>query len=213
MIMTNLLNLINVLIFFVTDTDSFYIEFLDSSWIEVVTELKDHIDFSNLPKDHHIFERLDYDCYAKQRKAQFGYVKIDTGVKKLRAFLGTKKKSYQLYLNNEEFVSIETLIRIAKQKGIPARAALKLLDKDILRLLKEPSSISAEFRKLTSRKHVVSLIKQSKSVSNSFDNSAYYRSCGLCNIPFKTTLPDEATCKSMDCERLKILVDVWYNNF
>ena len=173
-------------------------------------DLKDHIDFSNLPQDHHIFKQLDYNKYAKERKAQFGFVKIDTGVKKMRAFLGTKKKSYQLYLNDEEEVSIEKLLRVAKQKGIPARAALRLSNKEILELFKKPSSMSTEFRKLSSKKHVISLIKQSKSVSNSFDNSAYYRSCGLCNMPFNTTLPDEGICKSVDCERVKLLIDVWY---
>ena len=177
----------------------------------MVTDLKEHIDFSNLPEDHQIFNKLDYNSYAKERKAQFGYVKIDTGVKKMRAFLGTKKKSYQLYLNDEkDGMSIETLIRKAKQKGIPARAALKLTDAEILRLFKKPCSMSTEFRKLSSKKHVISLIKQSKSVSNSFDNSAYYRSCGLCNMPFNTTLPDEEICKSVDCERVKLLIDVWY---
>lgn len=176
----------------------------------MVTDLKEKIDFSNLPEDHVIFKTLDYNSYAKERKAQFGFVKIDTGVKMMRAFLGTKKKSYQLYLNDEEDVCIETLIRKAKQKGIPARAALKLTDEEILQLFKAPSSISTEFKKLSSKKHVISLIKQSKSVSNSFDNSAYYRSCGLCNIPFNTTLPDEKICKSVDCERVKLLIDVWY---
>lgn len=128
----------------------------------------------------------------------------------MRAFLGTKKKSYQLYLNDDDEGNIETLQKKVKQKGIPAKAASKLKDKDILALFKKPSSMSTEFRKLSSKKHVISLIKQSKSVTNSFDNSAYYRSCGICNIPFNTTLPDEGICKSVDCERVKILIDVWY---
>ena len=57
-----------------SDTDSYYLEFLDSTWWEAVTALKEHIDFSNFPATHEIFESLDYDQYAKQRKAQFGYV-------------------------------------------------------------------------------------------------------------------------------------------
>ena len=138
------------------------------------------------------------------------YVKIDTGVRKIRAFLGEKKKSYRLYLDNGAVLELQDLDSETTLKGCQAKAAKKIPDSEVLELLKTPSSISTSFRKLASKNHVISLIKQTKSVSNSFDNSAYYRSCGLCNIPFNTTLPDEKICRSVYCERNRLLIDVWY---
>ena len=64
--------ILKTLIFF-ADTDSYYIEFLDSTWSEAIDILKEHIDFSNFPETHDIFKTLDYGLYAKDRKAQFGY--------------------------------------------------------------------------------------------------------------------------------------------
>ena len=55
------------------DTDSFYIEFLDSTWTEAVDTLKEHIDFSNFPETHDFFKTHNYGLFAKDRKAQFGY--------------------------------------------------------------------------------------------------------------------------------------------
>ena len=74
-----------------SDTDSYYVEFEDWSYEEVLTELEPHIDFSNFPSDHPRF--------SNSRKAQFGYVKVDTADAIIHAFVGEKKKSYQIFTN------------------------------------------------------------------------------------------------------------------
>ena len=63
------------------DTDSFYLQISDFTWEEAVTTLRSKIDFSNLPPDHDIFKTIDYNTFAIERKAQFSFVKIDTGEK------------------------------------------------------------------------------------------------------------------------------------
>ena len=139
-------------------------------------------------------------------------MKIDTAFRKILAFLGSKKKDYQLYMEAEGDGGggVCSLDKITKKKGVRNAEANQIGDKRVLRQLRKASSTVVSYRKLESRRHVISLIKQKKTVSNSFDNSAYYRTCGLCNIPFNTTLKDENICKSVDCERAQLFIDVWY---
>ena len=73
----------------ISDTDSFYIQFEDYDWDKVLTILEDKIDFSNFEKSHV--------RYSSSRKAMFGFVKVDTGTDIIHAFLGERKKSYQLF--------------------------------------------------------------------------------------------------------------------
>lgn len=74
------------------DTDSYYVEFQDWMYEEVLTKLEPYIDFSNFPSDHPRF--------SNARKAQFGYVKVDTADAVIHAFVGEKKKSYQIFTNH-----------------------------------------------------------------------------------------------------------------
>ena len=187
-----------------SDTDSFYIEFKDYSYDKVLDMLKDKIDFSNFPESHPRF--------SKARKAMFGYVKVDTGADIIHAFLGEKKKSYQLFTDSSvtSVTNIENMTRKMVKKGCPARSASKLKTKDILGLLKEPNILKAKFQKLQSKKHIISMIQQTKKVSSSFDNSAFYKSCGLCNVPFHCDLKNIEQCDSIDCRRNKLLLNIWY---
>ena len=140
----------------------------------------------------------------------YRYVKIDTVAKKIRAFLGGGKKDYRLYLDDGVAQELDVLQQKTTLKGCQAKAAKNIPDTSLLERITTPSVATASFRKLASKNHTISLIQQTKSVTNSFDNSAYYRSCGLCNIPFNTTLPDDKICRSVDCERNRLLIDVWY---
>lgn len=166
--------------------------------------LQDKIDFSNFPEDHPRFSKL--------RKAMFSFVKVDTGSDIIHAFLGEKKKSYQLFTDSSvsSINNINNLIRKTVKKGCPKRAASKLKTKDILGLIKKPSILKAQFQKLQSKKHIISMIRQEKKISSSFDNSAYYKTCGLCNVPFYCTLKDIDKCDSIECRRNNLLVNIWY---
>jgi hypothetical protein len=170
----------------------------------VIDQLEPFIDFSNFPPNHPRF--------SEARKAMFGYVKVDTGEQIIHAFLGERKKSYQLYQNVDKYsrVDLTMLKRKIVKKGCPSRAANQIENKDILGLIKSPGIIKANFNKLQSNKHMINMIKQTKSVSNSFDNSAFYKSCGICNIPFNCTMKDIKVCKSSDCQLSKLLVDIWF---
>ena len=128
-------------------------------------------------------------------------------------------KSYSSYIEQYEAISntllnsaekLKKLKRKNTKKGCPARSAKKITDSDLLGLIREPGVLKAKFRSLRSHKHLISMIQQDKNVSNSFDNSAMYRSCNLCNVPFNSTLPNIAHCASIDCKRNRLLVDIWH---
>lgn len=215
---------------FISDTDSFYIQFSDFTWEEAVITLRSKIDFSNLAPDHNIFKILDHVKYAQERKAQFSYVKIDTSDAIIRAFLGEKKKSYNLFLSkNAEWVSdplqkgypaeaafknlLDLLNRKTLKKGLPGKAAERISTKDLLALIGKPGVVKADFKKLQSYQHIISMIHQEKMATNSFDNSAFYKDCNMCNVPYDCDLKDISKCTSIDCEKNRLLVKIWHRNF
>ena len=204
---------------FIPDTDSFYIEFEDYTRDEVFQKLSEHLDLSNFPRTHPVFNIFDYDKFAAQRRSQFGFLKVDSGSSIIRAHLVEKKKSYSSYLEpydatspltSPHLTTLHKLIRKNTKKGMPARSAKKLKDSEILGLIRNPGVLKAKFRSLRSNKHLISMIQQEKNVTNSFDNSAKYRSCNLCNLPFNCTLANVDLCSSSDCKRNRLLVDIWH---
>ena len=201
---------------FFPDTDSFYLQVEDYSWEETVLALKEKIDFSNLPPEHTIFKEIDYKKYASDRKHQFSFLKIDTAENVIHAFLGQRRKSYNLFLSkNPESVfdiSETSLDRKDVKGGCPASAAKKLSTKDLLGLINKPGIVKAKFQKLQSKNHMISMIQQEKMVSNSFDGSAFYKDCNMCNVPFDCN-PKIKKCKSVDCEKNRLFVKLWHRKF
>ena len=187
-----------------TDTDSFYVQFFDWSYNEVLNKLESHIDFSNFPPQHPRFDSA--------KKAMFGYVKCDTGAKCIHAFLGEKKKSYQLFMNDSlnEVRDIYGMERKTVKKGCQHKSAEEIKTVQLLNLIRSPGIIKAPYTKLQSKNHTINMIGGTKTVSSSFDNSAFYRSCNLCNVPFSCTLKDIKKCDSIDCDLSKLCVDIWH---
>ena len=192
-----LYNLIN----YPPDTDSFYVEFTDWSYDEVLDKLYHHLDFSNFPKDHPRF--------SEKNKAQFGFVKVDTSDQVIHAFIGEKKKSYSLFTNQDTNIQQLKLQRKTVKKGCPQSAAKKIKDKEIIGLLQKPKIIKTNFKTLSSHKHQIKMIHQEKTVSNSFDNSAFYKTCGLCNVPFHCTIENIEICTDINCKLMTLLVSIW----
>ena len=180
-----------------------------------MTALKPSIDFSNLPTDHSIFKNIDYKKYASDRKAQFSFVKIDTAENVIHAFLGAKKKCYNLFLSksvdvvfasNEDSMGMD---RKTVMKGIPFKASTKLGTKELLSLINNDVKVNVSFKKLQSQGHKISMLHQEKLASNSFDSSAFYKDCDMCNVPFNCKIKNIKKCRSADCELNKLLVKIW----
>ena len=141
----------------------------------------------------------------------FGFVKVDSGSDVIHSFLGERKKSYNYFLSDSpKFV--KNLRRKILKKGCDRQAANEMRTQDLLRMVKEPSIVKAKFNRLNAKAHVIRMIHQEKSVTNSFDNSAFYKDCGLCNIPFHCTIPEIDKCDSLRCKRNRLLADMWYRS-
>ena len=170
---------------------------------QVLDKLSSHIDFSNFPKDHPRFN--------EKNKAQFGFVKVDTSDDIIHAFLGEKKKSYNLFTSNSQIIQDLKLQRKTVKKGCPQPAAKQIKDKEIIGLqsLQKPSIIKTHFNKLSVHKHKIEMISTTKAVSNSFDNSAFYKTCGVCNVPFHCTIDNISLCTDTNCKLQSLLVSIW----
>ena len=170
---------------------------------EALDRLKPHLDFSNFPQDHSRF--------CADKKAELGYVKVDTGEQVIHAILAEKKKSYQLYTdcNTDSVADLAKLMRHNKKKGCPKRTAKKISDRDILSLKMKPGIVKVEFKKLQTKRHMISMESSTKAISNSFDDSSFYRTCGLCNIPFSCSLPNIEICTSLECKMNQLLIRIW----
>ena len=134
----------------------------------------------------------------------------------IHAFLGEKKKSYNLFMSK----SAETVFNVrenslgldvkATKKGCPALATKKLRTKALLGLIIEPGIVKENFKRLQSKSHIISMLHQEKMVSNSFDNSAFYKDCNMCNVPFDCSIKKIQKCRSVECKKNKLLVKIWH---
>ena len=171
---------------------------------EALEKLKPHVDFSNFPADH--------PRYCSDRKAALGFVKVDTADNIIHAILAEKKKSYHLF-TDKSVSQVANAIKLSRKdtlKGVKKAAVHQMTNKQILELKgKPPGIIKVNFKKLQAKRHKITMIKQTKTASNSFDDSAFYRNCDLCNIPFNCTLPNAEICTSLDCKLNKLLIDIW----
>ena len=175
----------------------------DVTYDEALDKLKPYTDFSNFPSDHV--------RYNADRKAELGFVKVDTADEVIHAILAEKKKSYQLFTDKlvSQVAQTTKLKRKSRKKGCPKRAAKGISNKDILSLKKRPGVIKVSYNKLQAKRHKISMINQTKVVVNSFDDGAFYKDCGLCNIPFNCSIPNIETCTSPDCKLNKLCIDIW----
>lgn len=136
------------------------------------------------------------------------FLQVDTGAAKLHAFIGEKKKSYQIW-TSLDFKSVFDLDMKTLKKGVQKEAAKKIEPQKILDLLVEPGFISATFNRLQSKNHIISMVANTKRATSSFDNSAFYKDCGYCNVPFYTDLANIGRCTSSYCRRHTLLAGIW----
>ena len=139
----------------------------------------------------------------------FGFVKVDSGLDVIHSFIAERKKSYQYFTGLSPDV-VTNLKRKILKKGCDRQAANEMKNKDLLRMVIEPGIVKAKFNRLNAKGHVIKMIEQEKSVTSSFDNSAFYKDCGLCNVPFHSSLESIEHCDSLRCKRNRLLADMWF---
>jgi hypothetical protein len=180
-----------------SDTDSYYFQILGYSEDKIFEKLGKYIDFSNFGVDH--------PRYDNSRQFQLGFVKVDTGPKKIDAFLAIRKKSYCYYTNEPSKKKLERQIKL---KGIKKSAVTKSVSlRDYTNCLLHGISNTATFKRITKRKHQLYFSEQKKVALNPFDVSAKTRSCGICNTTYNSK--NSQKCGDLKCKFAKLFLCVW----
>ena len=141
-----------------TDTDSFLLRVVtDKTEVECMREIEDHMDFSNYPKDHILYDA----SYAKQP----GRFKNEVPNRKITSFVGLKSKTYSIGVEGQE--------NIMRAKGVPRRARAKISPKHMLACLKQVQAHTVKFNRISSKDHVVKLIECKQTAFSSFDDKRF----------------------------------------
>jgi len=181
-----------------SDTDSFYIQFLGHSEEDVFSKLEKYIDFSNFGVDH--------PRYDTSHKFELGYLKVDTGPKKIEAFLAVRKKSYCYYTSSKTTKEYQ---RVIKLKGVKKSAIENSITHSHYKdCLLYGVSHSTSFNRITKSNHKLYMSKQNKLALNPFDVGAKTKSCGICNTTYHSGRM-MAKCNDINCSIAKLFLSVW----
>jgi hypothetical protein len=120
-----------------TDTDSFIFSINTPTLVEDMLSIKEHFDFSNLPKDHAL--------YSTENAKVFGKFKDESNGERILAFCSPRTKSYSLLYENAE---------MNKLKGIAKNFVKKYLHhEDYKKCVLEKQKLYATYKTIQSKNH------------------------------------------------------------
>ena len=144
-----------------SDTDSFLLAFKNKSLKAFFKNISHVMDYSNYPKEHPL--------YSDEVAGALGFLKDEMkGSAVIEGAVALKSKCY----------SIDSRTVINKCKGIPKIATSKLQFKHYREVLEKRKTFKAQFKKITSKKHIVSTTNFTRKSLSFYDDKRFY----LCNI-------------------------------
>ena len=147
-----------------TDTDSLVYEITSPDLTADLWQIREHFDFSNLPRDHPL--------YDASKKDQVGLLKDEFKGQRVLEFVGLRSKMYSVLDENRKTT--------AKAKGIPKSVTKRELPhqlyKDAL-FAQQPCSVT--FHQIVSRNHIVEVKQQTKKALNAYDDKRYICDDGI----------------------------------
>jgi hypothetical protein len=150
-----------------TDTDSLVYAVKSPDLVSELKGIAEHFDFSNLPSDHPL--------YDPSRKDVVGLLKYE--FEHILEFIGLRSKMYSLLTCDGK--------TSAKAKGIPKSVTKRKLPHDMFReALVNQNPCSVEFHQLVSKKHVVSVTKQTKKALSAYDDKRYINPDGVTTLAY-----------------------------
>ena len=179
-----------------SDTDSYYLEIKGYDEDTIFSKLNDHIDFSNFPSDHPRFNN--------DKKFKLGFLKVDTGCRKINAFMAVRKKSYCYYTS----LPGENSVRSVKLKGVKKTVFPHISLENYKQTILDGCVLKQSFKKIGKNKHRLYMTEQRKIALNSFDASCRYKTCGICTTTYSKDKNNQY-CHNIDCEIKKLLLSVW----
>ena len=152
-----------------TDTDSLVYVLKSPDLIAELRSMAEHFDFSNLPTDHPLHD--------SSRKDVVGLLKDEFEGQPISEFIGLRSKMYSLLTCDGKSK--------AKAKGIPKSVTKRTLPHERFRAaLFDENPCSADFHQLVSKKHVVSVTKQTKKALSAYDDKRYINPDGITTLAY-----------------------------
>ena len=156
-----------------TDTDSFLIRVRNHTEEEALRALRHVMDFSNLPKDHPLFD--------DSRARVPGYLKTEVPKASIAAAACIKAKTYSIKADRQ--VEEGAPSRLNRAKGVKEKVKDRLDFDTYARCLRQVEAVEVEQRTLRSQKHRNQLLWQKKIAFSSFDDKRY-QLCALHSVPY-----------------------------
>ena len=144
-----------------TDTDSYVLQTYTEDIYKDFKELKQHMDFSDYPKDHPI--------YDASNKKVLGKMKDECNGKIITNFVALRPKMYCFQIHNQEKEE-------KKAKGVPKNKVKRDLDmNDYENTLHYRKVSNVSFNAIRSKNHQIYSITQTKVGLTSYDNKRYWK--------------------------------------
>jgi hypothetical protein len=146
-----------------TDTDSLVYGIESENLTMELSNIKEHFDFSNYPKDHVL--------YDASRKAQVGLLKDEEAGQPVEEFVGLRAKCYAYNVGGKSK---------SKAKGISKSVVKSELKVDIYRhVLLSNQSDYRQVRTLTSKKHKIYAQVTNKKALSAYDDKRFILADGI----------------------------------
>jgi hypothetical protein len=152
------------------DTDSFLYEIKTENLMkELGTIFKYLMDFSNFDEDHEL--------YDMSKAKLIGYLKSEYGNKVINEFVGLKSKLYSIIYNNN--------LNKNTAKGLQKAILKKFVNHNhYLQVINDQRPFVSTMRRIQSKEHKVTTIKQKKMIFTPMDDKRYILPNGIETLPF-----------------------------
>lgn len=149
-----------------SDTDSFFFS-VPHSEKNPLKKMAKILDTSNFDKNHPM--------YDPSRKSQLGYFKSEVGNNEIDQFIGLRSKVYA-------FKTMNTIQK--KCKGISKRYRKNIPFSAFENCLNSIQSFATHQYKLSSKSHIIRLVKNTRLCFSSYDDKNYLLKCGIHSLPY-----------------------------
>lgn len=156
-----------------SDTDSFLLEVRAKSVDEAVTRIENVMDFSNYPKDHHL--------YDSSRAKALGYLKNEVPNTLITHYVGLKSKTYMLLTEDGE--------KHVRAKGVKKSHQQNIKFSQMMGCIEQMKGENVESHFIRSKDHVIRLMKGRQVAFSSFDDKRYLM-CPVHSVPYGSALID-----------------------
>ena len=177
-----------------SDTDSLIISLKNVTFESALLTIGDCLDTTNI-KTSDMFKEF-------QRGGSLGYFKSETELDEILLFLGIRKKSY-MYQCNSSFNKV--------MKGVKKTSFKQITYLDFLNCILNSKDKDFNFFNIVAKNHTLLFSQQNKRALSNFDDTNYYKDCGICASRHGHYSNTGCECTNIECKKIKFLLEILYN--